>query len=295
MSPAKRPNRASATGAGSSSSRVPLFLGHSTATRAVYTQLRHVLRARPGPVLLIGAPGTGKRVIAEMISRHRHVDAELGEHRLDTSAKLEPSAPLGQPGSPSYLCPIEALDLRTQAGLLHRVSEGAALILATRLEPESEAWRRRLHPGLLDWCSQRVRLPSLSARIDDLDQLATRILLTSPLEHPIAGISDEALACLRSYDWPGNVTELETVLREAFAAARGFQVELWDLPARVRLRDAAAVERRENLNPLSLAAAERRAIVEALRQARGNKRKAARMLEVGKTTLYRKLASYEIS
>jgi len=265
----------------------PVFIGHSPATRAVHGQLRSALTAGTS-VLISGPSGSGKRVIAELICHHRCEGVAVHERRVDTHGEFGALAPL------TYLCPIEQLGLGGQARLLDHAGE-LPLLLATRLEPGSDAWHARLHPDLLASCSQHVQLPPLTRRLDDLDVLAARILVETQVDRPIAGISSEALACLRQHSWPGNVSELEAVLERAFATARGFQVELWDLPAYLRLRDAIELDMaNDELNPLSLAAAERDAILRALRQARGNKRLTARLLQVGKTTLYRKLARYGI-
>ena len=111
---------------------------------------------------------------------------------------------------------------------------------------------------------------------------------------PVGGIADNALDCLRSYTWPGNVSELESVLKQAINNGATEQIELRDLPASLRVRDAHQVRAESPERQLCLEEAEKQAIRRALHYARGNKRKAARLLHIGKTTLYRKLKAYDL-
>ena len=264
-----------------------VYLAQSPASRAVHLALREAI-ASTEPVLLIGKAGTGKETIARLI--HQFCGAtQLPFTALDP-ATLDADGRLPDFG---YLCPVEALSHAQQASLRNRIGLGR-LVVSTRLEPGSREWEEQLDPRLLKWCRMRIELPALRTRVDDIDALVTRFLIESGSKGtsgPIAGLSEDALRCLQAYEWPGELDELEAVLREASQSVRGAQIELWDLPVRLRLRDASGLSS-SPLAPLSLASAERVAIARALRVTRGNRRQAARLLGVSESTLYRKLARH---
>ena len=137
----------------------------------------------------------------------------------------------------------------------------------------------------------QIRLPSLRERKDDIPLLVANFLnkFSDPLE-PVRAISDDALWRLMAYDWPGNVRELENAIESAVALSSESVLtadHLASVPDYRALAPNAA-----HSNGLSLAEMERRAIVNTLRETRGDKLVAARLLGIGKTTLYRKLKAY---
>ena len=100
------------------------------------------------------------------------------------------------------------------------------------------------------------------------------------------------MARLQAYDWPGNIRELENAIERAVALGSGPVLHSGDLPT--NLQYAAAAERVQPAeDDLHLEEIERRAIFRALREAGGDKLVAARLLGIGKTTLYRKLKQYQ--
>lgn len=264
----------------------PAFLGHTPASRQVQAALHRAVRSRD-PVLLSGAPGTGKRAVAEILHHYYAVKA------VGDAPSFEPTslrrAELGELGQFVYVCPAESLTVDIQAKLLDAATE--RLVFGTHLDPGSDEASRRLHPRLLATAVQ-IALPNLRDRIEDLELLAMQILAETPSNRPIGGINDYALDCLRAYAWPGNLTELEEVLRHAVEVGSSEQIQVQDLPTPLRLHAVEADADTLDLQ-FSLAHAERAAIERAMRYARGNKRKAARLLQIGKTTLYRKLRCYD--
>lgn len=260
----------------------PIYLGHSTATRQVQAQIRRALDTTE-PVLISGAPGTGKRTIAEILHHFSGVEFALEQPQIVDGRVVAL-------GEFSYVCPVERLTHEQQVALIDR-PRSSRLILATRLQLDSHAAQRRLRP-LLRGCSIHIELPTLRQRIEDLEVLALQILAKTPVLRPIGGIDAYALDCLRAHAWPGNVTEFEVVLRRAIEAGSSEQIELRDLPVELRLHAVASSDLDGPDLEFSLAHAERVVIERALRYARGNKRKAARLLQISKTTLYRKLQRY---
>ncbi|KIG13757.1 Sigma-54 dependent DNA-binding response regulator Nla28 [Enhygromyxa salina] len=240
-------------------------------------------------MLLVGAPGTGKRTVAEII--HHFAGGETPSlARVCTDVP----GPIAPPEGFAFVSPIEQLSLDQQAKLRRDVGL-SRLILGTRLDPDSRDGQARLSPELLRWCSIRIDLPCLVERIDDLEALVIGLLHRVPTTRPVGAISDDALGCLRAHDWPGNVSELENVITTALEVGTTTQIELQDLPAALRERDPSSPGPSAPEQEFALALAERRAVQRVMRLVRGNKRKAARLLQIGKTTLYRRLHEYDSS
>ncbi|MDR3721208.1 MAG: helix-turn-helix domain-containing protein [Candidatus Acidoferrales bacterium] len=99
------------------------------------------------------------------------------------------------------------------------------------------------------------------------------------------------MARLIGYDWPGNVRELENAVGRAVALGSGSMLHVGDLPSNLQYGSGERIPQSDELLPLD--ELERRAILRALREAGGDKLAAARLLGIGKTTLYRKLKQYE--
>jgi DNA-binding NtrC family response regulator len=108
-------------------------------------------------------------------------------------------------------------------------------------------------------------------------------------------VDSQAMACLMNYDWPGNVRELENVTRRAVAIGVTSILTLADLPP--KLAAAAPQANTGGAGPCddSLAAYELAAIQNALSKSGGNRRQAARLLQIGEATLYRKISKYNLS
>jgi len=117
-------------------------------------------------------------------------------------------------------------------------------------------------------------------------------------------LSDEALRTMMRHDWPGNVRELEHSVERACALSSGPVLHLGDLPTQLqqqglearRIATAAEAQPGEDGPPelTTLAEMERQAILGAIRTLNGDKLQAAKLLGIGKTTLYRKLKEYGI-
>ena len=156
-----------------------------------------------------------------------------------------------------------------------------------------------------------ISLPSLRARLEDIHLLVFHFLEEYKKKSGrfISGISKQAMLALVNYSWPGNVRELENAVERAVIIASGRQIELDDLPdavsgnaagsfAHARLeRSSAAGEGRAIGIEIELPAAmdeiEKQVIEATLDYTGGDKSRAARLLNIGRKTLYRKLEQFE--
>jgi DNA-binding NtrC family response regulator len=110
---------------------------------------------------------------------------------------------------------------------------------------------------------------------------------------PVRSLSPEADDLLRVHDWPGNFRELLGVLRDASRRATGERIGLGDLPLYLRSQPSEPLPKLP-LDPL-LETVERRLIELALREAHGNKSKAAEFLSIWRARLLRRMEQFGIS
>jgi DNA-binding NtrC family response regulator len=139
----------------------------------------------------------------------------------------------------------------------------------------------------------QIKLPALRERKSDIPLLVTSFLdkFCDP-QRTARTISEDAMRRLIAYDWPGNVRELENAIERAVALGSGPVVHVGDLPSNLQYPTSERVPEKDELLPLE--ELERRAILRTLRQTTGDKLAAARILGIGKTTLYRKLKQYHM-
>jgi two-component system response regulator HydG len=139
----------------------------------------------------------------------------------------------------------------------------------------------------------QVKLPALRDRKSDIPLLVTAFLEKfSDSQGPVRTISEDAMRRLIAYDWPGNVRELENAIERAVALGSGPILHVADLPSNLQYPTSDRGPEKDEILPLE--EMERRAILRTLRETGGDKLSAARMLGIGKTTLYRKLKQYHM-
>jgi len=139
-----------------------------------------------------------------------------------------------------------------------------------------------------------LRIPPLRERRQDIPLLANHFLekmeRTSGMERTL---SDEALKLMLAYDWPGNVRELENCLERACAFSSNPVLHEGDLPTAIQaiqMPPRAADSPESKITPM--AELEKNTILNAIEELHGDKLLAAKLLGIGKTTLYRKLKEY---
>ncbi|HSJ64322.1 MAG TPA: sigma-54 dependent transcriptional regulator [Gemmatimonadaceae bacterium] len=141
-----------------------------------------------------------------------------------------------------------------------------------------------------------LHLPPLRQRAEDIPLLASAFLARLGEVHggEPKRLSDEALEAMQAYQWPGNVRELENALERAVILTTGEEISHGALPERVTQRKAeAVVSDRAAANP-TLDVIERSYILWVLQNEGGNKSRAADVLGIDPSTLYRKLSRYGV-
>jgi DNA-binding NtrC family response regulator len=140
----------------------------------------------------------------------------------------------------------------------------------------------------------RIKIPPLRERREDIPLLAHHFLRKHADENSrIEGIDERALELLMASDWPGNVRELENTIESAMALAPGPRLRISDLALNRPASRPNSVSVPTGL-PISLEAYERCALERALADCAGDVTAAARILGIGRSTLYRKLARHGI-
>ncbi len=138
----------------------------------------------------------------------------------------------------------------------------------------------------------RFELPPLRDRLDDLPLLVTHFIkrYNDKFDREILGVSDNVMDLFRTYDWPGNIRELEHVIERAIILCTSDIISVNDLPDAV-LHDPrhASNETSPATYPSSETTRQPLTIEEALVKAGGNKTRAAKLLGISRWTLYRKL------
>ena len=170
------------------------------------------------------------------------------------------------------------------------------LIAATNRELEDDMKTGRFRSDLYYRLNViAIHLPPLRLRKDDIPVIADAVLrrLAAERRGEPKRLAPEAVDAIMAYDWPGNVRELENALERAVTLTRGDEIAAASLPARVTERKALPlVSERPHANP-TLDAVERAYIMFVLQGEAGNKTRAAEVLGIDPSTLYRKLGRYE--
>jgi PAS domain S-box-containing protein len=229
-------------------------------------------------------------------------------HRLLDADAADSSILALQPGT-LYLDDVEFLSRDLQARLLAAFQPGEVgrrlelrLMSSSQIELRAAvADERLLENFYLMLTPLQIELSRLRDRADDLEPLAQYFLEQANRgdEKQVGGLSEEVWPQFRTYNWPGNLNELQSVVEEARASCQEDFVATDDLPFRFRTgQEAQAVgpmaqSRIEHLEPL-LARVEKEQIEIALRECRQNKTQAAKRLGCTRARLYRRMQALGI-
>ncbi|WP_425397240.1 sigma 54-interacting transcriptional regulator [Aeoliella sp.] len=307
----------------SSSAATDELLGESKPMLALKNKIQRVSRAA-GCVLVRGESGAGKELVARAIHRASTradqpmvsvncaaIPADLMESQLFghkagafTGADRDHEGFFQQADLGTlFLDEVGELTLEGQAKLL-RILEGhpflpvgatkevtvdVRVVAATNRDLQTYVGEGKFREDLFYRLSVfELYLPPLRDREGDIELLINHFLSHFRREHGRPGLelSDSALNKMLSYRWPGNVRQLRNVVDSAVVMAEGDAIE----PSDLALRDTGS----DNLDTLAIDDWERKLIVEALHRTGDNVPEAAKLLGIGRATLYRKIEQYKI-
>ena len=181
-------------------------------------------------------------------------------------------------------------------GATEAIPVDVRILAATNRDLEEEVRRGNFRSDLFYRLNViAVNLPPLRERRDDLIPLIEQFLENMSQESggEIKALSSEALDAVTVYEWPGNVRELENALEHAVVLCKGSLIDAAALPERITKRKKEPlVAERSYKNP-TLEVIERAYIMYVLQAEGGNKTRAAEVLGIDPSTLYRKLSRYE--
>jgi DNA-binding NtrC family response regulator len=303
------------------------LIGVSVKMQRVYRLIERVSQ-HAYPVLILGESGTGKELVARSVHfsgvrRNKPfipvdcsslvptlIEAELfGYVKGAFTGALHAKQGLMEiaDGGTLFLDEIGDLPFDMQAKLLRALQEkevrpvgstervplSARIIAATNRDLDAAVRQGTFRQDLFFRLNVvQIKIPPLRERKTDIPILVNSFLEKfSEANGKMRTISEDAIARMMAYDWPGNVRELENAIERAIALGTGPILHAGDLPTNLQYGTGERLPQNDELLPLD--ELERRAILRALREAGGDKLAAARMLGIGKTTLYRKLKQYD--
>lgn len=140
----------------------------------------------------------------------------------------------------------------------------------------------------------RLKLPRLRDRRVDIPLLVNHLVakFNGLQNKAISGVSEEVLARLMEYDYPGNVRELENIIEHAFILCPGGYIEFRHMPPEFRSKESPLADAANAA--LTLKALEKKSIAAALRRHAGNRKRTARELGINLSTLFRKIRALNI-
>ncbi|WP_445398153.1 sigma-54-dependent transcriptional regulator [Zobellella sp. An-6] len=310
------------------------FIGESLPMQKVY---RLIENAAPSSatVFITGESGTGKEVCAEAIHQLSGrsegpfialncaaipkdlMESELFGHikgAFTGALQDRDGAVIRADGGTLFMDEICEMDLELQSKLLRFLQTGliqpvgssrqikvdVRIVCATNRDPLVEVEQGRFREDLYYRLHViPVHLPPLRERGADVISIATALVRQASREEgkSFVGLSEATKDRLQAYHWPGNVRQLQNVIRNAVVLHQGEWIELDMLPAPLDKPQSQGGSGQAAVEPaaapiIPLASLERQAIERAIQHCQGNVSRAAALLEVSPSTIYRKLQSW---
>ncbi len=320
-------NAAASCTTANASASVPKYLeGRSEASRQLYDYVR-LVAPTPMSVLILGASGTGKEYVARRIHElsarkdkpffaldcgaiPKDVAAsEFFGHKKGafTGADADKRGAFEVAnGGTLFLDEVGNLSYDVQVQLLRALQErrirpvggdreltvDIRLVCATNENLEQAVAEGRFREDLYHRINEfTIYMPQLRERGNDIFLFADLFIrqANAELQRQVDGLDAAAAELLVQHSWPGNLRELNNVMKRAVLLARGRQITA------AELQQAMGPVRQNAVPTLHDAADERQRIEEALRQTGGNKAKAARLLGIDRKTIYNKMEKWGMS
>jgi DNA-binding NtrC family response regulator len=308
-------------------------IGSSPIWRKICDMVEQVAPAK-ATVLITGESGTGKELIASLLHRLSPrgdrpfvtlnaaalpatlLEAELFGHEKGAFTGAQQRKP-GRfelaDGGTLFLDEIGEMPMEVQVKLLRVLQDGTferlggtrtqqvdvRVVAATNKDLAQEVETQRFRLDLYYRLNViTLHLPPLRERREDISLLVSHFLrkYAGQNHKDVTAIQQQALQRLEAYDWPGNVRELENVIERAVVLGQGPTMGIVELPDHLQEKEPVLPANDHFSLPVNatLAEIERAAIVQALQQSSGNRQAAARTLDIGVATLYRKLKTYRL-
>jgi len=308
------------------------IIGESEAVEQVFTFIEKSASS-DACVLITGESGTGKELVARGIHynsnregkaleivncaalNHTLMDSELFGHTKGAFTDAREEKPgrfeLADSGT-IFLDEIGELSEESQSKLLRVLETGELrrlgdtadrhvdirVIAATNRDLSDEMKEGKFRSDLFYRLNVLgMKLPPLRERVGDIEIIANHFLneFADKCARPELKFSDETMNALTAHDWPGNVRELKNVVERMVVMSSGQVIQLEDVPLEVRGVSAPSGPIDIATNPLgTLAELERVHIIRILQHTSGNKKEAAQMLGIDRSTLYARIKTYEI-
>lgn len=298
------------------------FIGNSPHSRNIRTLVNRIANT-PSNVLIAGESGTGKEVIAGMIHTNSDrynkpfvavncgaispnlIESELFGHLKGSftgAIRDNEGLFIAAAGGTIFLDEISTIPLNLQVKLLRVIEEhevlpvgatktkpvNARIIAATNKNLREEVQLNTFREDLYFRLNViEINIPPLRERTEDISLLAAYFInrMNKELNKNVSGISKEALHLLQSHNWPGNVRELENVIERAMIFCETEMIEVSHLPPMFSsLINDTPMGLKE-----SIANFERKHITAILILTKGDKKEAAKLLDLGVSSLYRKI------
>jgi two-component system response regulator HydG len=279
------------------------------------------------PVLITGESGVGKELVARAVHLVSPLagrvflpvdsaslvgslmESELFGHTKGAfTGAVEQKSGLvrAADGGTLFLDEIGELPPEVQAKLLRLLQEGeirpigatrpipvsVRIVAATNRDLETDVKAARFRKDLYYRLNViNIHLPPLRERREDIPDLIAHFSRRYAI-HQVS-LSDEVMEAFLAYHWPGNVRELENAIRRTMALKSNPVIQVSDLPSALRNFSERLHSPGDNESDiLPLAEVERRHILKAVEATQGDMATAALMLQIGRTTLYRKIKQY---
>jgi DNA-binding NtrC family response regulator len=306
------------------------IVGKSPAMLDVFEMVRKVARHYTN-VLLVGVTGTGKELVAQAIHQMSPVaqqrfavcncsamvdtllESQLFGHMRGAftgATDTRPGLFEYANGGAVFLDEVGETSLPMQAKLLRVIQNreiqrvgspevrrvDVRLIAATNRDLRAEVLAGRFREDLYYRLSTiQIRVPSLSERLDDIPLLVQFFLkkYNETYNKQIQGLTRRAQAVLLQHAWPGNVRELENVISCACLTAVNEFIDVDDFPEGLRKPSGRNARPEDTWRPLPLGEVRRQHIRRVLEACGGNRVRAAQLLGIGRTSLYRFLKRSE--
>ena len=292
-----------------------LITGESGTGKELVARAVHFAGPRKdGPFVVVNCGAVPRDLIESEF--FGHVKGAFTDARSDKTGKFEQANggtifldEVGELSQDAQVKLLRALGEReiTRVGGTRTVPIDVRVIAATNKDLEAEVARGRFREDLyFRLAVLSIALPPLRERAEDIPLLVDHFVrkYAGELGKSVLGFTPWALHRLAGYAWPGNVRELENVIYEAMVMTEGDRVDEAALPARLRLAGtAAAADVPPGPTPLaplkeavqSVAGTQERALIlEALRQAGGNRTRTAMILGISRKTLFNKMTALGI-